>query len=216
MQVKPATRYLTSVEIAAVCGVSPRTVSNWIREGAIPAHRTVGGHGRVSADDLRRFLVAHRMPVPPDLAEPAPEPSRPTPRDVALAARRPRILVIDDDEPLLEVVKEVLDANGFDVETARHGFLAGYLVGYSRPDAILLDLMMPGLDGFEVLSLLRRRPDARTIPVVACTSLEGPDVEARIHSAGFDAYLRKPLDFRSLVHLLEGLAARGPGGRSGA
>jgi excisionase family DNA binding protein len=206
MQLKP-NRFLTSVEVAAACGVSPRTVSNWIRDGAIPAHRTVGGHGRVAVDDLRRFLTDRGMPLPPHLVDssrlPRAAPS-PTPPPVTAPQRR-RILVIDDDEILLDVVREFLRSAGWDVETARHGFLAGYLAGHHRPDVILLDIMMPGLDGYEVLSLMRRRSEARGIPVVACTSLKGPDVEARIRGAGFDGYVRKPIDFGALVELIGGL-----------
>jgi excisionase family DNA binding protein len=205
MQEGPPPRYLTSVEVAAACGVSTRTVSNWIRDGAIPAHRTVGGHGRVSVEDLRRFLVERGMPVPRDLGGPSPSPSaaqeRPTPE-----ARRRRVLVIDDDETLLEVVREFLTSSGYEVETARHGFLAGYLAGHRRPDVILLDILMPGLDGYEVLALMRKRPEARGIPVIACTSLKGPEVEARIRAAGFHAYVKKPIDFRALLLLLEGAA----------
>lgn len=207
MQLKPPSRFLTSVEVAAACGVSPRTVSNWIRDGAIPAHRTVGGHGRVAVDDLRRFLTERGMPLPPYLADGAraPRPAAgPAPTPTPAPARR-RVLVIDDDEALLEVVQEFLRSSGYDVETARHGFLAGYLAGHHRPDVILLDIMMPGLDGYEVLSLMRRRSEARGIPVVACTSLKGPEVEARIRAAGFDAYLKKPIDFRALVELISGL-----------
>jgi excisionase family DNA binding protein len=199
-------KFLSSIEVASACGVSTRTVSNWIRDGAIPAHRTVGGHGRVAVEDLRRFLVERGMPVPPGLGggEPAramrpaaaPEPE----------ARRRRVLVIDDDETLLQVVREFLTSSGYEVETARHGFLAGYLAGHHRPDVILLDIMMPGLDGYEVLSLMRRRPEARGIPVIACTSLKGPEVEARVRGAGFHAYVKKPIDFRALLQLLEGLA----------
>jgi excisionase family DNA binding protein len=202
MQLKPPSRFLTSVEVAAACGVSPRTVSNWIRDGAIPAHRTVGGHGRVAVEDLRRFLTERGMPLPPYLvdASRAAKPAAPAP-----APQRRRVLVIDDDEALLEVVQEFLRSSGYDVETARHGFLAGYLAGHHRPDVILLDIMMPGLDGYEVLSLMRRRSEARGIPVVACTSLKGPEVEARIRAAGFDAYLKKPIDFRALVELIGGL-----------
>jgi excisionase family DNA binding protein len=214
MQVKPAPRFLTSLEVAAACGVSARTVSNWIRDGAIPAHRTVGGHGRVSADDLRRFLVDRRMPVPPDLAGVAPQASARArvPREPEPAPRRKRILVIDDDETLLDVMKELLGASGYEVEIARHGFLAGYLVGHCRPDVIVLDIMMPGLDGYEVLSLMRRRPEARTVPVVACTSLKGAETEARIRGSGFDAYVRKPVDFRVLLQTLGELADRNPAG----
>jgi excisionase family DNA binding protein len=202
---KPAARFLTSVEVAAVCGVSPRTVSNWIRDGVIAAHRTVGGHGRVAVSDLRRFLVERRMPVPPELGGSVRDPGLAPQQDRVEPRPRPRVLVIDDDEVLLEVMREVLSASGLDVETARHGFLAGYLLGHYRPDVILLDILMPGLDGYEVLSLMRRRPEARGIPVVACTSLKGPDVESRLRSAGFDGYARKPLDFRSLVDTIRGL-----------
>jgi two-component system cell cycle response regulator DivK len=126
-------------------------------------------------------------------------------KDAAPAAPRKRVLVIDDDESLLEVMKELLTASGFDVEVARHGFLAGYLAGHYRPDAILLDIMMPGLDGYEVLSLLRRRPEARAIPVVACTSLKGGEAEGRIRAAGFDGYVSKPIDLGSLVQTIQGL-----------
>jgi len=207
MQLK-STRYLTSVEVASACGVSTRTVSNWIRDGSILAHRTVGGHGRVSVGDLRKFLVERGMPVPRDLGSAGPPASALTPRPVEpdRVPRRRRVLVIDDDETLLDVVREFLRSSGYDVETARHGFLAGYLAGHHRPDAILLDIMMPGLDGYEVFALMRRRAEARGIPVIACTSLKGPEVEARIRGAGFDAYVRKPIDFKSLLQLLEGLA----------
>ncbi len=201
-----STRYLTSVEVASACGVSSRTVSNWIRDGSIAAHRTVGGHGRVSVEDLRRFLVERGMPIPRDLGAQASHAAAARPIDPRSAPRRRRVLVIDDDEALLDVVREFLRSSGYDVETARHGFLAGYLAGHHRPDAILLDIMMPGLDGYEVLALMRRRAEARGIPVIACTSLKGPEVEARIRGAGFDAYVRKPIDFKSLLLLLEGLA----------
>ena len=200
MSVERTPRYLTTIEVAAACGVSARTVSTWIRDGSIPAHKTVGGHGRVSVEDLRRFLAGRGMHVPPGIA-PAPDGDGTA---SAKAARR-RALVIDDDETLLAVMKEILTASGWEVETARHGFLAGYLAGHHRPDVIVLDIMMPGLDGYEVLSLMRRRPEARAVPVIACTSLKGPETEERIRSAGFDAYVRKPIDFRDLVKLMEGL-----------
>ncbi len=199
MQLKTSPRFLTSVEVAAACGVSTRTVSNWIRDGSIPAHRTVGGHGRVAADDLRRFLTDRGMPLPPDLAEQAKPPAS------AMATQRRRVLVIDDDDALLEVMREFLSSSGYNVETARHGFLAGYLAGHHRPDVILLDILMPGLDGYEVLSLMRRRPEARGIPVVACTSLKGSEAEGRIRAAGFDGYVKKPIDFKGLIQLIDGL-----------
>jgi excisionase family DNA binding protein len=189
-------RFLTSAEVAEAIGVSPRTVSNWIRDGHLGAHKTAGGHGRVAEEELNRFLAERGLRRLPVSVREAHE---------AVPARRMRVLVIDDDENLLDIVREVLEANGFEVQTARHGFLAGYLVAHFQPDAIVLDLMMPGLDGFEILSLLRKRPEARAIPVVACTSMRGSDVESRAREAGFASYLKKPLDFRGLVELLRSL-----------
>jgi two-component system cell cycle response regulator DivK len=69
---------------------------------------------------------------------------------------------------------------------------------------------MPGLDGYEVLALLREREESRGIPVVACTSLRGPETEARLKKAGFDAFVRKPIDFKVLVSTIETLAGTAP------
>jgi excisionase family DNA binding protein len=197
-QVGRSGRFLTSAEVAAHVGVSPRTVSNWIRDGHLKAYRTPGGHGRVAEEDLQRFLDErgiHPLPAAPDHSH-----------DRPAVQPRTRVLFIDDDENLLDIVREVLEANGFEVQTARHGFLAGYLVAHFQPNVIVLDIMMPGLDGFEVMSLLRKRPEARDVPVIACTSLRGTDAEARAQEAGFVNYLKKPLDFRGLVALLREVA----------
>jgi excisionase family DNA binding protein len=217
MQAKPSHRYLTSFEVAAACGVSARTVSNWIRHGSIPAHRTLGGHARISTEDLKQFLSDRQMPLPPELTEahlPAARayepPGDPTKSGTAQRPERvlregPRVLIIDDDDALLEVMREVLGAAGYEVDTARHGFLAGYLLAHFHPNIIVLDIMMPGLDGYEVLSLVRKRSEAQGIPVVACTSLKGPDVESRLIAAGFNGYIKKPIDFSALRSTLAAL-----------
>ena len=194
-----AQHFLTSAEVAARIGVSSRTVSNWIRDGHLKAYRTPGGHSRVAEDDLQAFLDERGI-------RPLPTVSSSQEGGKVPALERPRVLFIDDDENLLDIIREVLEANGFEVQTARHGFLAGYLIAHFRPHAIVLDLMMPGLDGFEVLSLLRKRPEAAAVPVIACTSLRGQEVEARARESGFVSYIRKPLDFRALVTLLREVA----------
>lgn len=209
----PENRYLTAQEVARTCGVSPRTVGNWIRSGVIPAHRTVGGHARVSSEALRRFLEERGIPAGVSALGEGGTTSSGGPAKRGEAERlrpspsRRRVLVIDDDESLLEVIRELLGAFGYEVETARHGFLGGYLLAHYQPDAILLDIMMPGLDGFDVLRLLKERPEGRAIPVLACTSLRGPEVAGRVDAAGFAGLVHKPIDFAELRKRLDALLA---------
>src|SRR5512138_1650890 len=109
--VKPS-HYLTSAEVASRVGVSPRTVSNWIRDGHLKAYRTPGGHSRIAEADLQSFLDERGIrPLPETVG------SQPRPAPI----ERPRVLFIDDDENLLDIIREVLEANGFEVQTARHG-----------------------------------------------------------------------------------------------
>ncbi len=138
------------------------------------------------------------------MVEPAPESGR-MQAPPARALRRGRVLVIDDDDMLLQVIGEFLGASGYEVETAPHGLLAEHLAGHHRPDVVLLDIRMPALDGYAVLSLMRRHPQAREIPVVACTALASAGDQERIRAAGFDGYVKKPIDFQLLLRTVSRL-----------
>src|SRR5688572_15987181 len=128
-------------DIARICQVSPPTIGRWIDEGKLPAFTTAGGHRRVWAKDLVVFLGAHNLPVPPDLC-----PSR------------LRILIADDEPSIRRIIVRIIQARFPQCETheAEDGFEAGHKVGTLAPSLVILDIGLPGLDGFKVCRLIRK------------------------------------------------------------
>ncbi len=178
----PFRETLSTLDISRACQVSLTTVASWIDAGKLVAHRTPGGHRRVRRDDLVKFLEKYRMPIPPDLAR-----------------KNRRVLIVDDDEAVLESLSELLKSEGFDVETSNSGFDAGAKIAGRRPDVILLDIKMPGMDGFQVCRQLRSQEATRRVPVIAITVLGERSEVNRMLEAGVTDYLRKPLDPKRLI-----------------
>ncbi len=185
-------RYYTTFQVAQLLGVSAPAVVNWTNDGLLAAHRTPGGHRRIARDDLVAFARTRGLPLPPALDD--------------HSDGRLRVLVVDDQVDFCEMIREfLLLKGGFQVETANSGFAAGLAVARLGPDVILMDLMMPDMDGFDVLRRLRRSEETRGIPVVACTGYRDPEIERRIDAEGFDSFLEKPLRLEALVETLRDL-----------
>ncbi len=124
------------------------------------------------------------------------------------------ILVVDDDPDILEAVCDILESEGYRVARARNGIEALERIEAERPDLILLDLMMPVMDGAAFSRALRARYPGAGIPVVVITADSNPD---RAGEVGADGFLAKPFDIESLlaeVSARAGLPAAGrpPGG----
>ena len=116
----------------------------------------------------------------------------PTPR----LAHPPRVLLVDDEEEFLELTKEILESSGFVVECAVARAVA------NPPDVILLDILLPGCDGLEILETLRSEPETSNVPVLACTALGQRDSGPLLVQAGFDGLVSKPIDWHDLARLL--------------
>ncbi|HEX2095111.1 MAG TPA: response regulator [Longimicrobiaceae bacterium] len=110
--------------------------------------------------------------------------------------RAPRILVADDEPAITVLLAHILEHSGFVVFRAHGGVEALTLARAERPDLVLLDVMMPDLDGRDVCHVLKMDQDLRGIPVVLFSSADEQDVHWR--AAGADAFLQKPFDIRSL------------------
>ncbi|HEX2029342.1 MAG TPA: response regulator [Nitriliruptorales bacterium] len=125
-------------------------------------------------------------------------------------AHKRRVLVVDDDELTLQILRTILDLEEFDVTTVPDGERAlQLLAGDARFDAVVLDVMMPGIDGFEVCQRIRHDPRTAGLPVVLLTARDLDEDRARGEQVGCDAYLTKPFSPLQLIDELGDLVARG-------
>ena len=122
------------------------------------------------------------------------------------SGRAPKILVVDDEPEVRDAVRDGLDVEGYDVRTARDGSTALAAVGEWEPDALVLDVMMPGLDGLAVCRRLRALGD-RT-PVLVLTALDSVSERVDGLDAGADDYLVKPFALDELVARIRALLRR--------
>jgi CheY-like chemotaxis protein len=126
----------------------------------------------------------------------------------------PLVLVVDDDPDILDAICDILEAEEYRVSRARHGVEALERVGDERPDVILLDLMMPVMDGVTFASALRQRPAVSDVPILVISADGNPQ---RAASVGARGYLAKPFDIDALLAHVAALTGRGEGGpRAGA
>ena len=119
-----------------------------------------------------------------------------------------KVLLVDDEDSLRKVMKDLLERDGYDVTEARDGVQALDQVDRVGPDIIVLDLNLPGLDGYGVLSHLRSRPATAGIPVIVLTAKGDEDNEVRVFELGADDFLTKPFRARALSARLEAVLGR--------
>ena len=118
-----------------------------------------------------------------------------------------RILVVDDDPSVRALLRDVLEVEGHTVTDAVDGYAALRAVAAERPDCVVLDVVMPGMDGHEVLGRLRASAGGRELPVVMLTAAADDDTAWRGWSGGVDRVLGKPFDADDLLHHLDRLCA---------
>lgn len=177
--------FYTTTEIARMFNVYTTTVADWIDSGRLFAYKTVGGHRRVTPDHLKAFLKEFKMPIPP-----------------TLNSSSISILIIDDNPDESGYLKERLESKFIKVEIAEGGFDGMYKIGRFRPDLVILDLRMPGMDGFEVCEEIKTKDELKDIPVIAITGYPGDDIEREAMAKGATAFLRKPVDYQELEQLI--------------
>lgn len=185
--------FYTTHEVSKFCNVYPTTVINWIKEGLLPAYTTPGGHRRIKKDDLLNLMKKNNMPISEELTK----------------GDKNRILIVDDDQKILQMIKTILAQEDLEVNTADSGFQAGLLIYNWLPDLILLDLLMPEMDGFEMSRRLKADERTKDIPIIAVTVLKDEKDIQRMFSSGIADYVSKPFKSEELVekikkHLLAG------------
>ncbi len=114
-----------------------------------------------------------------------------------------KILVVDDEAHRVELLRERLGRNGYEVISAAGGLEGLEKANKENPDLILLDIMMFGMDGFEVLRKLRSEPETKDIPVIMLTAKADTDSIFRAEDLKSADYIIKPFDFKELLDLIE-------------
>ena len=117
----------------------------------------------------------------------------------------PKILVVDDEPSLRFLVASSLEDEGYHILEAADGLEAHALVQQDQPDLIILDVMMPGLTGYELCSLLKRNPDTSNILIIMLTAKGQEQDRIQSQQAGADYYLRKPFSPLELIDVVESL-----------
>jgi excisionase family DNA binding protein len=190
--------FCTTREAADLLGVSVGTVQLWVESGLLQAWKTAGGHRRVLRESVDRLLHKEPVSTPADAA-PAPNP------------RRLRVLVVEDDANLLRLY----DANmsrwpmAPEVALADNAVSALLMMGRNCPDLLLTDLHIPGMDGFNMLRVLRASPEFAKTTIVAVSGLDAAEIEQRGGIPPGIEVLPKPIPFSRLLAIATDIVNQG-------
>lgn len=181
----------TTFEAAKICHVTHHSIKNWIKQGLIKASRTPGGHYRILESDLDSFREEYDM----------------FPREKGTAKRR--VMIVDDDPDALAMMEKILTDEGVDLVKVSNATEVGIKAAQLLPDLILLDFLMPEINGFDVCKALRNNELTRTIPIMAVTCLSKEQDIERIFECGADEYLPKPFKVDQLLEKVRELIGKG-------
>jgi len=181
----------TTGEAAKICKVSQQTIIRCFDSGQLKGFRVPGSRfRRIPRDVLYRFMKENGIPTD------------------SLESGKRKALIVDDDEELVELIRDVLHADGrFEVRVANNGFDAGMMVKEYHPDIIVLDVMLPDINGQEVCQRVRGDSTLDDVKIICISGMVEQDKVADLREAGADEFMQKPFEIESLVdrmcHLLD-------------
>lgn len=175
---------ITTREAADLLGVSLRSVQQWVEQGALQAYRTVGGHRRVVRASVERLLSQRRSEV---------------------EGRIFRVFIAEDDPDLVALYQMVIKSwkLPLEISVAGDGFRALIEIGSLKPDFLILDLNIPGMDGFALIRTLRSMPDLETTDIVTVSGMSLEDIQAKGGLPESVMLLQKPIPFDQLRERIE-------------
>ena len=174
---RAAPEWLTLGEAAKYLGVAQSTIRKWSDSGRLPAFYTPGGHRRFRRGDLDSFLGSSR----------------------GGGRARPLVLIVDDDPGIREMLRTNLELEGYVVREAGSAAEGLDALNEEAPDLILLDVMMPQVDGWEMLRRVRERHGLDSIPVVMFSGKVDELDEASAEERGAQAFIGKGFDPEQLI-----------------
>src|SRR5947199_2553842 len=166
-------------QAARFLGVAQSTIRKWSDQGRVPAFYTPGGHRRYRRADLEAFL---------DRSGPGGRPKS-----------GPLVLLVDDDDKVRELVRVNLEFEGYTVREAGSADEGLSAIEEAKPDLVLLDVMMPQTDGWEMLRKIQEQYGAGAIPVVMFSGKVDEQALAAASASGAQAFVGKPFDMQQLI-----------------
>lgn len=177
-------KVFTTGEAADICKVSQQTIIRCFDSGRLQGFRVPGSRfRRIPRDELIRFMRENDIPTE------------------ALEARgKQRVLIVDDDPHILEMFVDAFERDGrFDVRVASTGYDAGMLTEAFRPDAIILDYMLPDVNGNIVCQRIRENNSFASTRIVFVSGVVNPDEIEKLKRAGADDFIKKPFNIERLI-----------------
>ncbi len=173
----------TTGEAAKICNVSQQTIIRCFDSGQLKGFRVPGSRfRRIPRDVLFKFMKDNGIPTD------------------ALESGKRKALLVDDDEELVEMLRDILEADGrFEVRIANNGFDAGMMVKEYHPDIIVLDVMLPDINGKEVCQRVRSDSAMDDVKIVCISGMVEQDKIADLKASGANDFLQKPFDVEILM-----------------
>ncbi len=175
--------FVSTQQAAKLLSVSIRTVQSWVAKGVLPAWKTPGGHCRILRSEIDNRLHEKQQFI-----------------DGSDKEKTVNVLVIEDEPVLLELYRFRIEAwkMPLKLNMATDGFEGLILAGKCNPDIIITDLMMPGMDGFQMLKALEQNKDQNNTRIIVVTSLSNEEIETRGSLPDNILVLNKPVPFELL------------------
>jgi len=173
----------TTGEAAKICKVSQQTIIRCFDSGQLKGFRVPGSRfRRIPRDQLYVFMRDNGIPTD------------------ALESGKRKVLIVDDDEELVELISDVLERDGrFEIRTVNNGFDAGMMVKEYRPDLIVLDVMLPDINGKEVCQRVRGDKTMGDVKIICISGMVEEDRVGELRAAGADDFMHKPFEIERLV-----------------
>jgi len=173
----------TTGEAAKICKVSQQTIIRCFDSGQLKGFRVPGSRfRRIPREQLYMFMRDNGIPTD------------------ALESGKRKILIVDDDEELVELIADVLERDGrFDVRSVNNGFDAGMMVKEYRPDLIVLDVMLPDINGREVCQRVRNDKTMDDVRIICISGMVEEDKVGELRAAGANDFMHKPFEVERLL-----------------
>jgi two-component system, OmpR family, response regulator len=173
----------TTGEAAKICKVSQQTIIRCFDSGQLKGFRVPGSRfRRIPRDQLYVFMRDNGIPTD------------------ALESGKRKVLIVDDDEELVELISDVLERDGrFEIRSVNNGFDAGMMVKEYRPDIIVLDVMLPDINGKEVCQRVRSDKSMSDVKIICISGMVEEDRVGELKVAGADDFMHKPFEIERLV-----------------